>query len=181
MPRLPGDSMTLIFACAAYVAAMVLANLSIAAFGPWISPLNSFLFIGLDLTLRDKLHDLWGESRLELFGKMGLLIVVAAFISYGINPASANIAKASFFAFFAAAVVDTLAYHLLRKRGYMTRTNGSNVAGALTDSLLFPTLAFGSFLPHIVAMQFFAKVGGGYVWSLLLRRISFGGKHAQSI
>jgi uncharacterized PurR-regulated membrane protein YhhQ (DUF165 family) len=173
MPRLPEHPMHLGFACVAYVAAMVLANLSIAAFGPWVSPINSFLFIGLDLTLRDKLHDLWGESRLELFAKMGLLIVLAAYISYGINPASANIAKASFFAFFAAAVVDTIAYHWLRHRPYMARTNGSNVAGALTDSLLFPTLAFGSFLPHIVAMQFFAKVGGGYVWSLMLRRVRF--------
>ena len=34
-----------------YTVAMTLANLSIAAFGPAISPLNAFLFIGLEITL----------------------------------------------------------------------------------------------------------------------------------
>ena len=38
------------------------------------------------------------------------------------------------------------------------------------DSILFPTIAFGSFLPLIVLGQFAAKVGGGFVWSLLLNR-----------
>lgn len=35
-----------------YAAAMTVANLSIAHFGPWISPLNAFVLIGLDLALR---------------------------------------------------------------------------------------------------------------------------------
>ena len=39
-----------------YAAAMTLANLSIAAFGPAISPINAFVLIGLDLALRDWLH-----------------------------------------------------------------------------------------------------------------------------
>ena len=43
-------------AIAIYAIAMTLANLSVAAFGPAISPINAFLFIGLDLTLRDWLH-----------------------------------------------------------------------------------------------------------------------------
>ena len=46
----------LYLAIAIYAIAMTLANLSVAAFGPAISPINAFLFIGLDLTLRDWLH-----------------------------------------------------------------------------------------------------------------------------
>lgn len=36
-----------------YAAAMTLANLSIAHFWPWGSPINAFVLIGLDLALRD--------------------------------------------------------------------------------------------------------------------------------
>jgi hypothetical protein len=43
------------FLIALYAAAMTLANLSIAQWGPWVSPINAFLFIGLDLALRDLL------------------------------------------------------------------------------------------------------------------------------
>jgi len=38
------------------------------------------------------------------------------------------------------------------------------------DSLIFPTLAFGALMPHIVAMQFVAKVAGGALWSWLLNK-----------
>jgi hypothetical protein len=36
------------------------------------------------------------------------------------------------------------------------------------DSVLFPTIAFGAFLPAIVLGQFVAKVAGGAVWSWIL-------------
>lgn len=38
-----------------YIAAIVLANLSIGYFGPNVAPLNAFLFIGLDLAIRNYL------------------------------------------------------------------------------------------------------------------------------
>ena len=151
-----------------YCAAMVGANLSVAAFGPWISPLNAFLFIGLDLSLRDHLHDKW--RGLSLWPRMLGLIVAAGAISYLLNPASAKIAVASVTAFLVAGGIDAFVYHLLRDRPYMQRSNGSNAAGAAVDSFIFPAMAFGGFLPAIVALQFAAKVGGGFVWSLLLRR-----------
>ncbi len=155
-------------AIAAYLFAMVAANLSVATFGPWISPLNAFLFIGLDLSLRDHLHDRW-KGR-GLWQRMAALIAVAGVISYALNPAAGQIALASVVAFCAAGIVDAVIYHWLRGRPYLQRSNGSNVAGAAVDSLLFPTIAFGGFLPAIVALQFAAKVGGGLVWSLVLNR-----------
>ena len=154
-------------AVAAYFFAIVAANLSVAHFGPWVSPINSFLFIGLDLALRDRLHDDW-QGR-GLWPRMGLLIVGAGLVSYLLNPAAAHIAIASVVAFCAAGAVDAVIYHWLRNRPYLQRSNGSNVGGALADSILFPTIAFGAFLPHIVALQFAAKVGGGFIWSLWLK------------
>ena len=42
-----------------YLAAIVAANLTVSAFGPTWSIVNALLFVGLDLTTRDKLHDAW--------------------------------------------------------------------------------------------------------------------------
>jgi uncharacterized PurR-regulated membrane protein YhhQ (DUF165 family) len=52
----------------------------------------------------------------------------------------------------------------------MFRANGSNMTGAAVDSLLFPTIAFGALMPHIVVMQFVAKVAGGALWAWLIGR-----------
>jgi uncharacterized PurR-regulated membrane protein YhhQ (DUF165 family) len=55
-------------------------------------------------------------------------------------------------------------------RSPIDRANGSNMAGAAVDSLIFPTLAFGALMPHIVLLQFVAKVAGGAIWAALLAR-----------
>ena len=146
-----------------YAAAMTAANLSIAHFGPWVSPINAFLLIGLDLALRDWLH-----VRLKAW-QMLALIVAAGVLSYALNPAAGKIAVASSAAFTAAALVDWLTFARLRG-SWLFRANGSNVAGAAVDSLIFPTLAFGALMPHIVLLQFVAKVLGGALWAALLAR-----------
>lgn len=146
-----------------YLSAIIGANLSIAAFGPWVSPINAFVLIGLDLALRDHLHDRWSGDRLWL--RMLALIAAAGLVSYLLNPAAGRIAMASVAAFCAAGLVDAVAYHVMRGSSYLVRSNGSNAAGALTDSLIFPALAFGYWLPEIVALQFAAKVAGGAIWA----------------
>lgn len=155
--------MELPIAIAIYAAAMTLANLSIAQFGPWVSPINAFVLIGLDLAMRDWLH-----TRLKMW-QMGSLIVGTGMLTYGLNPAAGQIAVASAVAFTAAAVVDWSVFARL-PGSWMRRANGSNVAGAAVDSLVFPTLAFGVLMPHIVALQFAAKVAGGAIWTWLLSR-----------
>lgn len=149
-----------------YIAALVAANLLVAWLGPWFSIINSLVLIGLDLSLRDKLHDQWRGNPV----KLGVLIAGAVVISYLLNPASGQIAVASVVAFCASMVADAAVYQVLRFRPWMTRANGSNAAGALADSVLFPTLAFGALLPEIVAAQFAAKMLGGAAWSWLLRK-----------
>lgn len=150
-----------------YLAAIVTANLSVAAFGPAVSILNAALFIGLDLTARDRLHAAWHGR--GLVWKMAALIGTGSLLSWLLNRAAGPIALASFVAFAVSATLDTIVYAALGKRAYLVRVSGSNVVSAAADSLIFPTLAFGGFLPWIVAGQFAAKLIGGAVWAWLLR------------
>jgi uncharacterized PurR-regulated membrane protein YhhQ (DUF165 family) len=153
---------------AIYLIAIVAANLTVTLFGPSVVIINAFLFIGLDLTARDRLHDAWrGQG---LVWKMGLLIAAGGLLSYLINQDAGRIAAASTIAFTAAALTDAGIYHLLRRRPFLVRVNGSNIPGAAVDSIVFPTLAFGVFLPWIILGQFAAKVAGGFMWSLILNK-----------
>jgi uncharacterized PurR-regulated membrane protein YhhQ (DUF165 family) len=153
----------MIYAIGIYAIAMTLANLSIAQWGPWVSPINAFLFIGLDLALRDLLH-----TRLKAW-QMGGLIAATGLLTYVLNPAAGMIAIASAVSFTAAAVVDWGVF--IKASGtWFARSTKSNIAGAAVDSLIFPTLAFGVLMPHIVALQFAAKVAGGAVWAWLIQR-----------
>lgn len=151
-----------------YIAALVAANLLIAWLGPWFSPVNALVLIGLDLSLRDKLHDAWQGKCLAW--RIGSLIAASGAISYLLNPAAGMIAVASVIAFCAAMATDSIVYQALRRFGWFARANGSNMAGASVDSVVFPTIAFGSLIPELVAMQFAAKVAGGAVWSFILRK-----------
>lgn len=151
-------------AIAAYIASIVTANLLVAHYGPGITIINAFALIGLDLVLRDYLHDSW-RGRIA---PMGALIAVAGVISYAANPATGRIAVASTVAFAVAALADWLVYAAAARKPWLVRSNASNVAGAAVDSLLFPTIAFGGVLWPIVFGQFAAKTLGGAAWSLLL-------------
>ena len=152
-----------------YIATLVLANLLVVWLGPWFSPINAFVLIGLDLSLRDKLHEQWQNDRLIL--KMGGLIIVASVVSYLLNPTAGIIALASFVAFALSMIADSIAYHFLRHKSWVIRSNGSNIAGAAVDSIAFPTIAFGGLMLEIVALQFIAKLFGGGIWSFLLTKI----------
>lgn len=156
--------MTLLFALAAYAASMIVANLLVAEFGPVVTPINAFLLIGMDLSLRDWLH-----VRLRAW-QMAAVIVGAGLLAYMLNQAAGRIAVASCAAFVLASVADWLAFLTLRG-SWMMRANGSNVIGAAVDSVAFPTLAFGLLMPEIVALQFAAKVAGGAAWAWVLSHV----------
>jgi hypothetical protein len=150
-----------------YLAAIVAANLIIARLGPQATIITAFLLIGLDITARDRLHESWQGRR--LWPKMAALIAAGSLLSWLLNRNAGPIALASFVAFAASSVADTLIYHLLRHRAWMIKVNGSNIVSAAIDSLVFPTLAFGMLLPLVVAGQFVAKVAGGALWAAVLR------------
>jgi hypothetical protein len=150
----------------AYLAAIVAANLLVAAFGPAIAVVNAFLFIGLDLTCRDRLHDAWqGRS---LWPRMLVLIAAGGVISYALNANAAQIAIASTVAFATASLADAGVYALFHERAWFQRVNLSNTAGAAVDSVVFPTIAFGGLDPVLTLALFAAKVAGGFVWSVIL-------------
>lgn len=152
-----------------YLGAIVAANLTTAAFGPAWSILNAFLFIGLDLTTRDALHDRWHGR--DLWRNMALLVGGGSLLSAALNWQAAQIALASCVAFAGAGLADTVVYAALGDRARLVKMNGSNVVSAAVDSVLFPALAFGwPLLLPVMVGQFVAKTVGGGLWSLALTR-----------
>ena len=151
-----------------YLLAIVFANITTAMFGASWSIVNAFLFIGLDLTCRDKLHEQWKDD--NLFWNMLILIATGSVMSYLLSASAGIIALASFVAFLSANIVDVFIYQKLIHKSKLIKINGSNVGSAFVDSLVFPTIAFGGILWTITLGQFIAKVFGGYVWSLVLDR-----------
>ena len=127
-----------------YLVGLVVANILVGHLGPSITPVVGFLFIGLDLSLRDWLH-----LRIRPW-QMGALIFAAGIITFAV-----------------AALCDWFVFS--RARGsWLQRAIRSNVAGDAVDSILFPCLAFGVFLPVVIAGQFLAKFAGSTLWALLL-------------
>jgi queuosine precursor transporter len=154
---------------ALYVLAAAIANLITAYFGPPAVPFVAFVLVGFVMTTRDRLHDAWQGKNLGV--RLGLLIAAGSALSYLINADAANIAIASAVAYAASETVNTLVYKPMLARGvpWLKRVNAGNLPNAITDSVLFVTLAFG-FAPVVIAWQVAAKVVGGAVWSLVLAR-----------
>lgn len=156
-----------------YLVMIVAANLTVATFGSAAILANSSLLIAGDLVLRDRLHDAWDGRGLP--GRMVLLIATGSVLSAALNAQAWPVAVASFGAFAAAGVVDTVVYGRLHGHAWMWRSNGSNVASSLVDSITFLSLlaALGGLpwlaVPVLVAGQWAAKVTGGLVWSFFLR------------
>ncbi len=155
----------LVFGITIYALAIVTANLLVARFGPGVTPINAFVLIGLDLALRN-----WLSLRMDA-KRMALLIVSTGLLSYAINPATGMIAIASGLAFTLAALTDWLAFNTVAG-SWFKRNLAGNSAGALVDSVVFPSLAFGALMPGIIALQFVAKVLGGSLWGLVIQRLT---------
>jgi len=153
------------FAVISYAIAMTLANLSVATFGPVVSPINSFFLIGFDLAMRDWLHVRLKQTH------MLALIAGTGVLTYVLNPAAGMIAIASASAFTLAALIDFAVFSKV-SGSWLKRSNTSNIAAAAVDSIVFPTIAFGVLMPHIVFMQFVAKVAGGAIWAWAISRVT---------
>lgn len=151
-----------------YLMAVVIANLLASWLGPWVTVFNALVLIGLNLTSRDALHDAWhGEG---MTWKMGLLISTGAVLSMLINRRASRIAMASTVAFALSSLAQTVIYALLHKRARRVRMSVAQTANSAIDSLIFPWLAFGRFLPVITTLQFAAKILGGWAWSFVIKR-----------
>lgn len=156
--------MNVTLASIVYVAAMVLANLSVAIFGPSVTAINALVFIGLDLALRDWLHV--KVSRTAMLS----LVLLTGLLTLSLNPAADRIAIASAASFLVAASLDLAIFNVVRG-SWFRRSNLSNIVGAVADSVVFPTLAFGAVMPGIIAGQIAAKVVGGAFFALIISRV----------
>lgn len=140
-----------------YLASITAANLIILQFGPAMTPLTSFVLIGLDLVIRDKLTDKISKKA------MFTMIAGAGVATYAINSGAAQIALASSLSFTVACLCDWSVF--VRASGtWAQRSHKSNAVGSVVDSLLFPTIAFGNLMWGIVAAQIIAKMAGSVVW-----------------
>jgi uncharacterized PurR-regulated membrane protein YhhQ (DUF165 family) len=150
------------------LSAIVLANLAANTLGASYTPIIGFILIGFDLVARDHLHEQW-ENHLRR--NMLLLIATGSVVTIVVNVGATQIAIASCVAFTLAALVDTVVYQLFLRQHRLAKINLSNAASALTDSFIFPTLAFGlPILWGVVVGQFIAKALGGFLWSIVLGR-----------
>lgn len=150
-------------AATVYVVAICAANYLVYWIGPWWSVANSFLLIGLDFVIRDYLHEKIGGWR------VALLALAAGALSYALNPAGGMIALASCMSFVMAALADGFTYQKLINRRWVVKSNASNCVASCVDSIVFPLVAFGAFMPGIIFGQVLAKIIGGAFWSLSLR------------
>jgi uncharacterized PurR-regulated membrane protein YhhQ (DUF165 family) len=151
-----------------YLMAIVAANIAATIFGPAVTILDAFLFIGLNMATRDRLHIDW-EGR-SFWPKMLALIAIGGALSWLLTSSAGPIAVGSTVSFLAASLVDACVFSALKNKNPMVRINGSNAVSAAVDSIVFPTIAFGSLLPLVILGQWLAKTFGGFIWSLLLRK-----------
>lgn len=167
------------FAILIFLLTIVLANLSVAYFGPVSTPFNAFILIGLDLSLRDRIHERWHGNHLGL--KMLGLICAGAAITYLLNRGAGMICVGSVIVFAGALVVDTIIYQKLIKKSKLVKMNWSNIGSGITDSILFPTIAFGAFMPWIIIFQALAKIVGGAFWAWVLTKYNKTGSILEGV
>ena len=153
---------------AAYLGAIVGANLAVSTWGPPAVPVCAFLLIGFDLVAKDVLQERWPGWR-RILG-LGAMISAGSGLSF-LLAADPQVALASCLAFGSASTVDALVLASLHRRSHGVRVNASNLAGAILDSMVFAWVAFGGLDPVLVLAQVVAKTGGGLCWWWLLRRM----------
>jgi len=151
------------------IVVIVGSNLITAHFGPIASPFVAFFGIGLEFVLRDALHEKWHGKNLKI--KTLGLIFLGGIVTYILNHNAGMICVASVLAFSVALLVDAIVYEIVYRKPMLIKMNTSNVFSSLADSIIFPCVAFGHIMPLIIIGQFIAKVFGGFLWSIVIRRI----------
>lgn len=153
------------FICiAGYLAAAMSANWLVTRYGQAGLIATAAVAIPFDLTARDFLHERWAGKRIWL--RMGLLVAAGSGLSF--LTASPSVCIASAISFAAAGIVDTIVYQVLMRRSRFAKMNASNACSAITDSILFPAIAFGAIDIWLSACQSSLKIAGGLFWTFIL-------------
>lgn len=148
-----------------YLAAIVIANFAVSHFGQAALPVTAFFLIPLDLVTRDLLHEEW-EGR-WLWSKMFVLIFSGSCLTAMLSWDARRVAIASCVAFASAGAINAFVYHLMNSKPRFVKMNSSNAAAAITDSVLFPLIAFDVVSGVLCVTQAVTKFGGGIFWSFV--------------
>ena len=166
-------------ACFAFLATIYCANAATDRWGPIPVGLGlmapaGVLFAGLAFSLRDLVH--------EFAGRAGALIVICwgAFLS--LITVDDRLALASALAFLVSELLDLMIYDRLRRRSYWQAVALSNTAGAILDSCIFLSVAFGSleFLPGQILAKSYMTLLALVLLSLARRRYALLPWHARA-
>lgn len=150
----------MIFWVLLYLVTIVFANVTVSIW-QWMAYVNSLVFIGLDLTLKDKFQ-------INLPWYIVLCIaLLGGIITLWLNIGFMPIAVASTAALIVAFTVDYIAF-LLFKQSIWHRVMISNVLGAFADSLVFALLAPFPFTWGFVLTMWVLKVIGGTISGYVL-------------
>lgn len=163
---------------AAFLAAVVVANLAVAHYGQIALVFTAWFLIPFDMVTRDLLHERWRGDR--LLGRMALLIACGGVLAVVVNLAAWRVAVASCLAFTIATVVNGLVFEALPQRTRYVRMNVSNLFAAIADSAVFPMVAFGVLDATLSVMQAGSKFAGGLVWSAVALWLTRKSIHAHN-
>lgn len=150
------------FLVGCYLFAAVAANLVVNHFGPAALPFTAFCLIPFDHVSRDFLQDKWIKKGKM---KMALLVFTGSALTLLVNISAWRIAVASSTAFVISNFVDYLVYAWLQQKHRLIKINVANIFSSITDSIIFPLVAFGSVSAGIAVSQSLSKIGGGFFWA----------------
>jgi queuosine precursor transporter len=126
---------------------------------PGLMAPSGVLMIGLALALRDQLQEVAGR------GWVLACIAGGAALSLLFSPGALALASAT--AFLMAELLDWKVYDRLRAQGRAMAVLASGMAGAVLDSLLFSSIAFGTiaWAPGLVLAKVYASVAlAAWLW-----------------
>ena len=145
-----------------YLLAFVFANFIVLWFGSKGLIFTALFLVPFDFVIRCLFHETW--KGMELFLKLGALVLIASALTYIINRDSLNIALGSACGFIAAQIFAGIFYQIAIKKRYFIKVNGSDAIGILVDSIVFQIVAFEIIIPSITLSQFLLKIIGGLFW-----------------
>lgn len=135
----------------AYVAIFTIVNLIVYYCGAWVIPITTSICVAANMMLRDRVF--CGRGL-----KFSAAIAAAAGLcTFAFNHAALTVAIASFTAVVSGAFVAGSVFKLLKNKVAIEKARPiANTCSAITDSLIYPTIAFMTFLPF-VSMEMFAS------------------------
>lgn len=152
------------------MSAACVANTVVTMFGPNALPFTAFVLIPFDLGARDVLHERWEKNNLTM--RMGFLTLGGSILSWLFCWGSPGVCLASGIAFLLAGIVNWAVYSGLKGNQVWIKMATSNTFAAITDSVVFPIVAFGYFTYDLFLTQAAAKIIGGLIWAYIFARIT---------